>query len=38
MGAKENLALPLVDRPLLGLDPEIRLAHLQAANRAAAEP
>lgn len=38
MEAKENVALPLVDQPLLGLDPEIHLAHLRAANRAEAEP
>lgn len=35
---KENLALPLVDQPLLGLDPEKHLVHLQAVSHAEAEP
>lgn len=33
-----NLALPLVDQPLLGLDTKLHLAHLQAVNHAEAEP
>lgn len=38
MRKKENLALPLVDQPLLGLDTKLHPAHLQAVNHAEAEP